>query len=188
MLLILLPEGVVAAQIRLVMAAVWVAIVWAFWRDYLSRPAARLRWRVRRRLSHLFPVLIPVHRKEPTMGYLNRVIHLDFPDLAGTAGEPERSIVWVKIKNPKLLVGNDVFADVNTIELDSDGKPSGSVKQEEVYRTFSKLVIAGYVWDATDDTDDPPLIPMPPTPADMGKMPIEILNAIGAELLKTRPK
>jgi hypothetical protein len=37
-------------------------------------------------------------------GYLNRFIDLAFPDLAGV-DDAGRAIVWVKIRNPRLLSG-----------------------------------------------------------------------------------
>jgi hypothetical protein len=197
MLLWLLPPEVIAAQIRIVLTALWVAIIWATWQDYLSRPMARLRWHLRVRLVRagrrfpFIPVLIPVLRKEPpAMGYMNRVIDLQFPDLAGLQEDSDRAVIWVKIKNPKLMVGDDVFTDAATnIQLGPDGQViGGDVKKLEVYKSVAKLIIAGFVWDATVDSDDPPLVPMPPSPEQVGRMPIPVINAIADEIKKSSPK
>jgi hypothetical protein len=206
MLLWLLPPDVIATQTRIIVVSVWAAVAFTILHDLWARPAVRrLRWHVRvqalvllawaaRRFpvlnSALIRALIPVLRKEPTMGYMNRVIDLQFPDLGGLQEGSDRAVIWLKIRNPKLMTGNDAFSqDTSNVQFGPDGQPvSADVKRDEVLKSFARLVIGGYVWDATVDSDDPPLIPMPPTPEDMGRMPMEILNAIADELKKANPK
>lgn len=133
-------------------------------------------------------------------GYLNRFIDLPFPDLAGT-DDLGRALCWVKIRNPRLIPAGDLTAAIAKVQLDDNGRPVNSgAAAEETFGTFAKLVIAGNVWDATwvpevdehgdpiDPTAEAPLLPMPPSPADMGKMPIDILNAIGEEMVKANPR
>lgn len=151
--------------------------------------------------------LIPVHQKgNNDMGYLNRVVHLGFPDLAGvdqrtrddalqrgmTAEDADNAAAhcWVKIKNPRLMSADEAFAasDGSTVTLGPDGQPTGEVKQRAVYETVARLVIAGNVWDVNDLGDDPALIPMPLSPDDVGKMPTEVITAISRELAKINPK
>lgn len=131
-------------------------------------------------------------------GYLNHFIDLPFPDLAGT--DPTgRPLVWVKIRNPRLIPGQDLLGAAGKVRFTEDGKPvdaDTSVAAEETYKTFAKLILAGNVWDATwtptsfdtDEEQEPPLLPMPPTPADVARYPIAILNAIGKELSKANPR
>jgi hypothetical protein len=66
---------------------------------------------------------------------------------------------------------------------------------QETFASYGKLILAGHVWDATwvpddfdDDTLEPPLLGMPPNADEVGRMPIEILNAIGGELKKANPR
>jgi hypothetical protein len=134
---------------------------------------------------------IPVQPKgtDPMAGYLNRFIDLGFPDLGGV-DENNRAIVWVKMRNPRLIAGDDLIGDsAKTVRLDPEtGKPIEVSAGREMFGTFAKLILAGNVWDATSLDDDPPLLPMPPSAADVGKMPIEILNRLGEELSKRNPK
>jgi hypothetical protein len=123
------------------------------------------------------------------MGYLNRVIQLDFPDLAGTEPDTGRSIIWLTIKNPRLMSGNDLIAAGTTVRRDADGNITMNNRTaEEAFGGFAKLVIAGNVLDPTVDSDDPPTLRMPPEPADVAKYPIEVLNRIGEELTKANPR
>lgn len=186
--LLLLPHDVIAALTRVATIVLWAALALIACHDLLALPTVRrLRWRARYRLGRLVPAL----RKEPpAMGYLNRVIDLQFPDLAGLQEDSDRAVIWLKIRNPKLMTGNDVLTEnVGNVQFGPDGEPiGGNVKKSEVLKSMARLVIAGFVWDATVDSDDPPLIPMPPTPEDAGRMPISVLNAIADEMKKTRPK
>ena len=128
-------------------------------------------------------------------GYLNRFIHLEFPELAGT-DDAGRAYVWVKIRNPRLIPSGelagmaDKFRVTGTGELEVDGDKAN----DAVFNQFAGLIIAGNVWDATwvpedFDTEDPgPLLPMPPSAADLRKMPVEIFNRIGDEVKKANPR
>lgn len=131
-------------------------------------------------------------------GYINRFIDIGFPELGGL-DDNGRANVWVKIRNPRLIPGDDLLGAASKVRLDPDtGMPTEvdvPAATGETFKTFAKLVIAGHVWDATwiptnfdDDTEDAPLLSMPPSPADMGKFPIEILNAIGKELKNATPR
>lgn len=121
------------------------------------------------------------------MGYLNRVVQLDFPELAGTerpADHPDgpgRSIIWLTIRNPKLIAGGELMggkgrgARANadgSVVIDSDAA-------EEAYEGFARLIIGGHVLDPTVDSDEPPALPMPPAAGDIAKYPIEVLNRLG---------
>jgi len=133
-------------------------------------------------------------------GYLNRFIDLGFPELAGTDEQTGRALCWVKIRNPRLMPGNDITAG-GTVATDEHGRPLDTkAAARESFAIMSKLIIAGHVWDATwtpdldadgneiDPNAEPPLLPMPASPADVAKMPMQILNAIGEEMSKASPR
>ncbi len=126
------------------------------------------------------------------MGYLNRVIHLDFPDLAGLENPEDpnsRPVIWLTIRNPRLMPGAELLGKGSSIRRTADGDTvieGGAV--DEAYGGFAKLIIAGNVLDPTVDSDDPPALPMPPSPADVGKYPIEILNRLGQVLADSNPR
>ncbi len=130
------------------------------------------------------------------MGYLNRVIQLEFPELAGTerpADHPDgpgRAVIWLTLRNPRLLAGNELIGDnAGGIRRNADGSidVTGGTAAASAYGGFAKLIIAGNVLDPFVDSDDPPPLPMPPTAEDVGKYPIEILNKIGGILADANP-
>ncbi len=121
-------------------------------------------------------------------GYLNRVIQLDFPELAGS-DEVGRPIIWLTVRNPKLLTGNELVGNRGTVRRDPDG--TVHVDQEEgaksTYAGFAKLIIAGNVLDPTVDSETPPAFTMPPSSDDVGKFPIVILNRLGELVASANP-
>jgi len=132
-------------------------------------------------------------------GYLNRFIDLGFPDLAGV-DDNGKAIVWVKIRNPRLIPGEDLIGAADKVQIDADGNvvDTGAAAKES-FAAFAKLILAGNVWDAKwvpapdensviDWDAEPPLLSMPPSPEQMGRFPMEILNAIGEELKKANPQ
>lgn len=121
-------------------------------------------------------------------GYLNRFIDLPFPDLAGV-DDAGRALCWVKIRNPRLIPGEDLMGMNAGVRLDADGKPlPGEDVTASAFAAFARLIIAGQVWDAQSVEEEAPLLGMPPTPGEVGRMPMEILNAIGVELSKANPR
>lgn len=131
-------------------------------------------------------------------GYLKPVITLPFPDLAGV-DEQGRALCWVTIRNPRLMPGDDIAGSA-AVEVGPDGKPvdSGAAARES-FKIMAALIVRGRVWDAKwlpelDDSGDPvdpdaepPLLQMPPSPADVARMPMQILNRIGEEMSKVNP-
>ncbi len=128
-------------------------------------------------------------------GYLNRFIHLDFPELAGV-DEQNRAYVWVKIRNPRLIPSGELAGMADKFRITDDGavEVGGDKAADAVFTQFAGLILAGNVWDCTWlpedlDSDDPgPLLPMPPSAADLRKMPMEIFNRIGDEVKKANPR
>lgn len=119
--------------------------------------------------------------------YLNRFIDLGFPELAGN-DDSGRAVVWVKIRNPRLIPGQDLLGGAN-VPVGADGKPVDAVAAgRQTFEMMAKLIIAGNVWDAESLDDEPPLLNMPPSAAEVGRMPMVILNAIGEELAKANPQ
>jgi hypothetical protein len=117
-------------------------------------------------------------------GYLNRVIHKEWPDLAGRERDEDpnsRSIIWLTIRNPKLMAGGELMSGRSQVaRRNADGAVVIDEEAAEAsFGAFSKLIIGGNVLDPTVDSDDPPALSMPPSPEDMAKYPIEILNWLG---------
>jgi hypothetical protein len=122
-------------------------------------------------------------------GYLNRFIDLPFPDLGGEDPETGAAVVWVRIRNPRLIPVDHLMAKTTRVKVGPDGQPvEVDLKAQETYERMSNLIVAGYVWDALSLDEEPPLLPMPPSPDDVSKMPITILNSIGEELIKANPR
>jgi hypothetical protein len=132
-------------------------------------------------------------------GYLDRFIHLEFPDLAGV-DDNGRAYCWVKIRNPRLMPAGDLLGAA-TVPLDDSGHPVDSKAAGDAsFVMASKLIIAGRVWDPTwvpnfDDNGDPvddgseaPLLPMPPSIQDVQKFPTEIFGRISEEVKKATPR
>lgn len=131
-------------------------------------------------------------------GYLNRFIDLGFPDLAGV-DDNGRALCWVKIRNPRLSPAGDFAAAAAKVRIENGQPVQTDLAASETFASFAKLIIAGHVWDASwtptvgpdgsiDDTEEPPLLPMPPSADDVAKMPMDILNAIGEELKRSAPR
>jgi hypothetical protein len=121
------------------------------------------------------------------VGYLNRVIQLDFPDLAGV-DDAGRSIIWLTIRNPRLMPGNELVGKSSARRAADGSLIIDTDAAGEAYSGFAKLVIGGNVLDPTVDSDDPPALPMPPGPADVGRYPIEVLNKLASVLADSNPR
>lgn len=132
-------------------------------------------------------------------GYLDRIIHLDFPDLGGV-DDAGRAYCWVKIRNPRLMPAGDLLGGA-TVSLDANGQPTDSAAAATAtFGMASKLILAGRVWDSTwvpeldadgepvDPEAEAPLLPMPPSPQDVAKMPVDIFTRISSEVQKAVPR
>ncbi len=126
------------------------------------------------------------------MGYLNRHIYLDFPELAGRErpdDETSQSIIWLMVRNPKLIPGGELIGKGASARRNAEGELIVDVAAaEEAYGGFAKLIVGGNVLDPTVDSDDPPPLPMPPSPTDLAKYPIEVLNRLGQLLADSNPR
>lgn len=113
-------------------------------------------------------------------GYLNRVIRLNFPDLAGRErdDDPESpSVIWVTIRNPRLMSGEELTGD----------HAGDEDRAKAAYASFARMIIGAFVYDPTDDSEEPRVLTSPPDPAVVGGYPIEILNALAEEVKKANP-
>lgn len=126
------------------------------------------------------------------MGYLNRHIHLDFPELAGRErpdDETSQAVIWLMVRNPKLIPGGELIGKGASARRTAEGELIVDVAAaEEAYGGFAKLIVGGNVLDPTVDSDDPPALPMPPSPADLAKYPIDVLNRLGQLLADSNPR
>ena len=126
-------------------------------------------------------------------GYANRVITRHFPDLAEDGDD-----VWVCIRNPKLMAPGEMSLD--GIELNGDGTPKvGEDGMRASYKMAAKLIIGWRVYDPAAPIEldehgemlpagDMPLLPSPPTPENVAKLPIEIFSWLGEELGNVNPQ
>lgn len=117
------------------------------------------------------------------MGYAQPFIMLEFSDLSE---DPEGDLIWVKIRNPKLLT-QDAFVTPEGMGVSPDNKPDLSSVSLDAVRAASleniaRVVVAWHVYDATDLGDDPPLLELPATAEKVGKLPATILNQISQHI------
>ncbi len=116
-------------------------------------------------------------------GYVDRVITLEFPQLV----DPGDS-VWVAIRNPR-REPQSVLMPV-PIVLDDAGVPrSADEAVAALHATIARLVVAWRMYDSeaveVDDWGRPldqPLLPLPATAQLVGRLPTEVVTAIGAEI------
>lgn len=69
--------------------------------------------------------------------------------------------------------------------------PDDLVTDEDADRGFefvAKLVVGWHVYDASDVSDNPPLLPLPATVELVSRLPQEILTSIMAEVTKATPQ
>jgi hypothetical protein len=127
------------------------------------------------------------------MGYANRVITLQFPELTDDPADK----IWVTIRNPKLVPPAEMRTD--DVEMGPDGvTPVIDEKSTQAsYGLFAKLVIGWHVYDASalpeldaegNEVGGQVLLPMPATADLIGKLPMEIIARLGEELAKVNPQ
>lgn len=132
-------------------------------------------------------------------GYLNSFIRIPFPELGGNDDEGNPR-VWVLIRNPRLFTAQELLGGA-TIPVDEEGKPvDAQAASEQTMAMMTKLIVAGRVWDPTwvpeldangqpvNPNEEPPLLAMPPTAEVAGKLPMQVINAVGEEVGKVSPK
>lgn len=120
-------------------------------------------------------------------GYAKRVVRLTFEDLTE---DPANDLVWVTIRNPKLVPSGELMPEQATPVV--DGQPEDPVAANaSMHKMFAKIIIGWRVYDASEvpvlDAAGEPvgeqtLLPQDFTPGNVAKLPMEILNAIGKEV------
>lgn len=106
-------------------------------------------------------------------GYNNRFKRIDFPELGDD--------VFVTIRNPKTLPPQKMQPE--GVQLDAQGNPvDEDAAEKAMYAVMATLVRDWLVYDASSDEDDQPLLTLPATAESIGKLPLEILRALGAEI------
>lgn len=115
-------------------------------------------------------------------GYANRLITLTFDELSE---DPENDPIRVTIRNPRLMPPDELRASGGVDESDEDAVMAAT------YTMMAKMVVGWRVYDASAPFDidengelvgDQPLLDMPATPEKVAKLPLEIINRIGAEM------
>lgn len=111
------------------------------------------------------------------MAYTNRTIRLAFDgtdDNLPLLGDD----IWVVIRNPMLMPMSVLQPDVQ-IELNAEGQPTDPVAAVKgTMNIVTKLIADWNVYDPTDFSDAPALLPLPATVENVEKLPMAILNAI----------
>lgn len=103
------------------------------------------------------------------MGYKVQNIRHVFDDLADD-GE-----CWVLIRNPKLLVSDDVDDELDPTDM-AAAKAGG-------LEALGKVVIDWCVWDVNDTSDNPLVLPLPAQdPKVMGRVPLPIMSWLGEQV------
>lgn len=139
------------------------------------------------------------------MGYKNRIIRIDFPELAEDTGDP----IFILLRNPKLMPATELRSYAEKISPESAAAAggddpaaavaaaAGDRDMDAAYRMFARMIVAWRVYDATavpqvdaagNITGDQPLLPLPATADLIAKLPLEIIERLGAELGKASPK
>ena len=122
-------------------------------------------------------------------GYANRVIKIDFPDLAE---DQETDPVWVIIRNPRLMPGDEIQSvyQGNTGFDDAGKVTDREAARQTAAKLVAKLVVAARVYDATAPVSfdpltgailngDQPLLPPPPWSQETAaRLPQEIMTKI----------
>jgi hypothetical protein len=124
------------------------------------------------------------------LGYKNRVIRIDFPDLSD-----EDDPIFVIIRNPKLMPAAELSSYADKVSGDATTTAS-SRDMDAAYAMFARLVVAWRVYDATavpeldeagNATGTEELLPLPATAKQIAKLPLEIIERLGQELGKVSP-
>lgn len=112
------------------------------------------------------------------MGYKNRTVTLNFEELGDG--------VYVTMKNPKLQSPSALMP--RDIPTDEQGRPRDPKQAEEVtYEVIAGLVVGWMVFDANDESEDPPCLPLPATAETVGKLPMEIILRLSEEMAGSIP-
>lgn len=105
------------------------------------------------------------------MGYANRLVRLDFPDLADEGDE-----IWVQIRNPKTLPLDQLTSKVTATDLDGVDKADPKV-MAAVYDLVASVIVDWHVYDGS--RDDEPLLELPATAEKVATLPTEIVLRVG---------
>jgi hypothetical protein len=112
-------------------------------------------------------------------GYRNRTIHLAFEE--DEDGEP----VYLKIRNPRTVPTDQLNA--RDVQLDAQGNPVDPAEAKLAgLEVLAGLIVDGRVFDASVEADDQPLLTLPLSPGDVGKLPLEIQNRLITEVNNAR--
>jgi hypothetical protein len=145
--------------------------------------------------DYLYPSLPPVG---DDMAYLNRTIVLRFdgtgviehekPDEQGN--QPTYPNLgpgmWVELRNP-MLMPPSMLLPKRKVETDDKGIPIdrelGMLAGAEV---MAGLIVNWSLPDPLDLSDDPPVLPVPPSAEDVLKVPVAVTEAIGGLLQRAK--
>lgn len=109
------------------------------------------------------------------MGYDNRFVTIKFDDLGPG--------VFVTIRNPRVMPASMLRPE--DIALDANGQPVYPEEAERATNTMiCKLIKDWYVYDATSDADEQPVLDLPATPESVSRLPLAIYLAIAEEVGK----
>lgn len=111
------------------------------------------------------------------MAYTNRTINLNFDgtdDNYPMLGDD----IWITILNPMLMPASKLQAG-NDVKLGPDGQPTDMVAAMRAgHMLLAQLVVDWHVYDPTDDSEDPAVLPLPATIENVELLPMAIINAV----------
>ena len=112
------------------------------------------------------------------MGYANRLLIREFPDLS-----EDDDAIYVTIVNPKTLPLARLTP--RQVQLDADGKPANPDEATAAtYELLASLVHDWHVYDANDMAEHPVPMPLPATGDLVACLPIEILTDLTEQITK----
>lgn len=110
-------------------------------------------------------------------GYADRLIRREFPDLT-CDGDP---VIYVSFRNPRLVPPSILSPE--DVPTDAHGQPLDPKQAERaMHASLAVLIKDWHVYDAADDSDDPPLLSLPATAELVAKLPVAIVNAVAREV------
>jgi hypothetical protein len=113
-------------------------------------------------------------------GYRNRTTRLTFEDLS-----EDGDLVYIVLRNPRTVPTDQL--NPRDVDLDAQGRPLDPEDAKLAgYETIARLITDWHVYDASVESEDQPLLPLPAQPQDVGKLPLDIQSRIIQEVNRAR--
>lgn len=115
-------------------------------------------------------------------GYSNRVVHIPFPELSD---DPVGDPIWLSVRNPRLMSPQEL--QPREVPLNEQGEPTDQGEaRTAMFELYAKMIVGWRAYDPRTIRVDPntgqeldmELLPSPPTPELVGRLPMVILNKL----------